>query len=121
MSRREVRAPAEPGLPFALTNPDNRTFTARTQVADRRWTSFSGPARPIHYGDKPRSRTPHDSPAMTETDRTNVLHDLDARHDELLAELEALEREVQQAIAAIRPAANSAAAASTAGPSAQTC
>ncbi|HEX6961957.1 MAG TPA: hypothetical protein VF175_08835 [Lacipirellula sp.] len=59
--------------------------------------------------------------AMTETDRSNVLHDLDARHDELLAELEALDREVQQAIATIRPPAKPAAAAPSAGPSAPTC
>jgi hypothetical protein len=58
---------------------------------------------------------------MTETDRSNALHDLDARHDDLLAELEALDREVQQAIAAIRPPASPPAPALTAGPSAPTC
>jgi hypothetical protein len=40
---------------------------------------------------------------MTEIDRANVLQDLDLRHDELLAELEALNGEVEAALGALRP------------------
>jgi hypothetical protein len=40
---------------------------------------------------------------MTEIDRANVLQDLDLRHDELLAELEALNREVEAALGALKP------------------
>jgi len=44
---------------------------------------------------------------MTETDSTAMLHDLDRRHDDLLAQLEALEKQVELALSVLRPAASS--------------
>ncbi len=43
-------------------------------------------------------------PTMTEIDRSNILQDLNSRHDELLADVEALDREIERALATLRPA-----------------
>lgn len=40
---------------------------------------------------------------MSETERSNVIHALDLRHDEALESLAELDRQVEQAIALIRP------------------
>ena len=40
---------------------------------------------------------------MTEIDRTNVLRDLDSRHDELLKDLDVLNQQVELALATLRP------------------
>ena len=40
---------------------------------------------------------------MSETERSNLLHSLDLRHDEVLESLAELDRQVEQAIALIRP------------------
>lgn len=41
---------------------------------------------------------------MTEIDRSNILQDLNSRHDELLADIETLNHEVERALATLRPA-----------------
>jgi hypothetical protein len=43
--------------------------------------------------------------AMSETERSNLLHALDLRHDEALESLAELDRQVEAAIALIRPPA----------------
>ena len=43
--------------------------------------------------------------AMSETERSNILQALDLRHDEVLESLAELDRQVEQAIALIRPPA----------------
>ncbi len=43
--------------------------------------------------------------AMSETERSNLLHALDLRHDEALEALAELDRQVEAAIALIRPPA----------------
>ena len=43
--------------------------------------------------------------AMSETERLNLLHALDLRHDEVLESLAELDRQVEAAIALIRPPA----------------
>jgi hypothetical protein len=59
---------------------------------------------------------------MTETDRTNLLHELNSRHEEVLSELDSLSRSIDQVLATIRPPSNETAAVPTAvGPSGQTC
>ena len=40
---------------------------------------------------------------MSETERSNILQALDLRHDEVLESLAELDRQVEQAIALIRP------------------
>jgi len=40
---------------------------------------------------------------MTEPDRTATLHDLDRRHDDLLAQLAALEKQIELALSVLRP------------------
>lgn len=42
---------------------------------------------------------------MSETERLNLLHALDLRHDEVLESLAELDRQVEAAIALIRPPA----------------
>ena len=42
---------------------------------------------------------------MSETERSNILQALDLRHDEVLESLAELDRQVEQAIALIRPPA----------------
>lgn len=42
---------------------------------------------------------------MSETERSNLLHSLDLRHDEVLESLAELDRQVEAAIAHIRPPA----------------
>jgi hypothetical protein len=42
---------------------------------------------------------------MSETERSNLLHALDLRHDEVLESLAELDRQVEAAIALIRPPA----------------
>jgi hypothetical protein len=59
---------------------------------------------------------------MTETDRTNLLHELNSRHEEVLGELDALSRSIERVLATIRPPSSEAAAPATAGgPGAPTC
>jgi hypothetical protein len=41
--------------------------------------------------------------AMSETERSNMIHALDLRHDEALESLAELDRQVEQSIALIRP------------------
>lgn len=41
--------------------------------------------------------------AMSETERSNIIHALDLRHDEALESLAELDRQVEQAMALIRP------------------
>ncbi len=58
---------------------------------------------------RPRAGRRHSLPmlpcslAMTEIDRTSRLQELDVRHDALLEELEALSRDVESVLAAVRP------------------
>lgn len=40
---------------------------------------------------------------MTEVDRFSVLRDLDARHDEVIAELGSLEAQVERVLSLVRP------------------
>lgn len=42
---------------------------------------------------------------MSETERSNIIQALDLRHDEVLESLAELDRQVEQAIALIRPPA----------------
>jgi hypothetical protein len=59
---------------------------------------------------------------MTETDLTNMLHDLNSRHEEVLSELDALSRSIESVLAKVRPPNVQAAAAVTAaGPSGPIC
>jgi hypothetical protein len=59
---------------------------------------------------------------MTEVDRTNMLHDLNSRHEEVLSELDALSRSIEGVLAKVRPPGVEAAAAATAaGPSGPIC
>ena len=59
---------------------------------------------------------------MTETDRTNLLHDLNSRHEEVLSELDALSRSIESVLAKVRPPGVEAAATVTAAdPSGPTC
>ena len=59
---------------------------------------------------------------MTETDRTNLLHELNSRHEEVLSELDALSRSIDCVLANVRPPSVEAAVAATAaGPGAPTC
>jgi hypothetical protein len=43
--------------------------------------------------------------AMSETERSNIIQALDLRHDEVLESLAELDRQVEQAMALIRPPA----------------
>lgn len=52
---------------------------------------------------------------MSETERSNLLHSLDLRHDEVLESLAELDRQVEAAIALIRPPAAVEAAAVVTG------
>jgi hypothetical protein len=59
---------------------------------------------------------------MTEVDRTNLLHELNSRHEDVLHELEALARSLESALATVRPPSDLPSAAPTAaGPNAPTC
>ena len=59
---------------------------------------------------------------MTEIDRTNLLHELNSRHEQLLGDLEALSQSIESVLATIRPPSSGAVASATAaGPGALTC
>jgi phage baseplate assembly protein W len=59
---------------------------------------------------------------MTETDRTNLLHELNSRHEEVLGELDALSQSIERVLATMRPPSGEAAAPATVGgPGAPTC
>jgi hypothetical protein len=59
---------------------------------------------------------------MTEIDRTNLLHDLNSRHEQALSDLDALSQSIECILAALRPPTSGAvAAAIAAGPSGPTC
>jgi hypothetical protein len=46
---------------------------------------------------------PNAAPTMTETERATIVRDLNRQHDKVLNDLDALNQQVEQALAAVRP------------------
>jgi len=71
-------------------------MSAVSSRATRRW------ARPPMHSTA-ASCVPGATPPMTDSDRAKIVQTLSGRHEELLTELDSLEKQIETALAATRP------------------